>query len=337
MQRVSALRQLGDTQQKLLRKLLLSPQGVTVEDLCKTLGVTHNAVRQHLTALMARGFIARGESMPSGGRPRACFVLLPAGRELFPRNYALIAQGMLEYLYAHAGTAAVQGMLTAMGTRLGEDAAMRVATATDHEAATRLLAEQLDSLTARVFDAVAANLNICVNGPLERIDPDCADAEMPMRVHRPGSHDYVAGDHEVAGKWRRAEARAEVDTTPFSQDVRDPIIDHLDIATAIDGDAICKPWRNDPVAANKNVLVRNPVRPGRNPVVADIPDFVVFNDRVANASMQVDPVGRLIGDFHLADRQVVRRTIEPQADLGVMQIEFPERRSAEPASDRREP
>lgn len=177
MKHASALRQLGATQQKLLRKLLLSPQGATVEELCKTLGITHNAVRQHLAALMAQGFVARGESIPSGGRPRACFVLLQAGRELFPRNYALIAQGMLEYLYAHAGTAAVQGMLTEMGTRLGEDAAMRVATATDHEAATRLLAEQLDSLgyEAEVVEAdghaeVAASN--CVFHQLARAHPD---------------------------------------------------------------------------------------------------------------------------------------------------------------------
>ncbi|TAN08343.1 MAG: HTH domain-containing protein [Rhodanobacteraceae bacterium] len=177
MKRASALRQLGDTQQKLLRRLLLSPQGVTVEDLCKTLGVTHNAVRQHLAALMARGFIARGQSLPSGGRPRACFVLLPAGRELFPRNYALIAERMLEYLYAHAGTQAVQVMLADMGTRLGEDAAMRIATAADPEAATKLLAEQLDSLgyEAEVVEAdghtEVAAFN-CVFHQLARAHPD---------------------------------------------------------------------------------------------------------------------------------------------------------------------
>jgi len=73
VKRASALRQLGDTQQKLLRKLLVSPQGASVEELCRAIGITHNAVRQHLTALMAQGFIARGESIPSGGRPRACF------------------------------------------------------------------------------------------------------------------------------------------------------------------------------------------------------------------------------------------------------------------------
>lgn len=146
MKHPSALRQLGGTQRKLLRRLLLSPQGATVEDLCKTLGVTHNAVRQHLTALMAQGFVAHGQSLPSGGRPRACYVLLPAGRELFPRNYALVADGMLEYLYEHAGIGTVQSMLAEMGTRLGNEAAQRIATAGDPAEATRLLAEQLDTL-----------------------------------------------------------------------------------------------------------------------------------------------------------------------------------------------
>ncbi len=146
MKHANALRQLGSTQQKLLRKLLLSPQGATVEELCHALGVTDNAVRQHLTALMAQGFVARGESIPSGGRPRACFVLMQDGRELFPRNYALIARGMIEYLYAHAGTAAVQDMLADMGAHLGREAAMRIASAADRDEATRLLADQLDTL-----------------------------------------------------------------------------------------------------------------------------------------------------------------------------------------------
>ena len=177
MKHTSALRQLGGTQQKLLRKLLLSPQGATVEELCRTIGITHNAVRQHLTALMAQGFVARGESIPSGGRPRACFVLLPAGRELFPRNYALIAGGVLEYLYAHEGTQAVQAMLAEMGANLGHDAAERIAAATDPDEVTRLLAEQLDTLgyEAQVVE-VDGHAEVeawnCVFHSLARTHPD---------------------------------------------------------------------------------------------------------------------------------------------------------------------
>ncbi|HXE66217.1 MAG TPA: hypothetical protein VN630_04180 [Rhodanobacteraceae bacterium] len=184
MKHASALRQLGDSQQKLLRKLLLSPQGASVEELCHAIGVTHNAVRQHLTALMAQGFVARGESISSGGRPRACFVLLPAGRELFPRNYALIAGGVLEYLYAHEGPHVVQAMLSEMGAKLGREAADRIAAAaTDADEVARLLAEQLDALG---YEAQVANADgqtqveawNCVFHSLARKHPDVCSFDL---------------------------------------------------------------------------------------------------------------------------------------------------------------
>src|SRR5450759_2222758 len=115
MKSSAALRQLGTTQQKLLRKLLLAPQGASVELLCEALGVTHNAVRQHLTALIGTGLVERGNALPTGGRPQSRYLLTSAGRELFPRNYGLIATGILEHLYAKAGKADVQAMLADMG------------------------------------------------------------------------------------------------------------------------------------------------------------------------------------------------------------------------------
>lgn len=177
MKSTNALRQLGPTQQKLLRKLLSSPQGASVEEICDALGVTHNAVRQHLTALLAQGFVARGNAIASGGRPRACFVLTTTGRELFPRNYALMARGMLEHLYAQAGVAAVQTMLTAMGAKLGEDAASRIATAGDRTEIAHLLAEQLDMLgyeaqTVVVDGHTEVEAFNCVFHDLARAHPD---------------------------------------------------------------------------------------------------------------------------------------------------------------------
>jgi len=145
MKRPSALRQLGTTQQKLLRRLLLAPQGATVEALCESLGVTHNAVRQHLTALIAGGFAERGEARLTGGRPQARYVLTASGRELFPRNYGLIAGGLIEQLYAQAGKPGVQAMLADMGRALGAAAAERIA-AVPEEEVVGALAEQLDAL-----------------------------------------------------------------------------------------------------------------------------------------------------------------------------------------------
>lgn len=145
MRHASALRQLGSTQQKLLRQLLLAPQGATVEQLCDALGVTHNAVRQHLTALIAAGFVERGTARPTGGRPQSRYVLQPAGRELFPRNYDLIAQSLIERLYADAGKAGVQALLAEMGRDLGAAASERIAAVGEEETA-QALAEQLDAL-----------------------------------------------------------------------------------------------------------------------------------------------------------------------------------------------
>lgn len=145
MKSVGALRQLGTTQQKLLRRLLEAPQGATVEQLCDALGVTHNAVRQHLTALIAAGYVDRGSALPSGGRPQSRYVLLPAGRELFPRNYGLVATSLLEHLYAASGKPAVQALLASIGKALGADANERIAAAGDDETAAAL-ADQLDAL-----------------------------------------------------------------------------------------------------------------------------------------------------------------------------------------------
>jgi predicted ArsR family transcriptional regulator len=142
---VSALRQLGTTQQKLLRRLLIAPEGATVEALCDALGVTHNAVRQHLTALIAAGYIDRGTALPTGGRPQARYVLLPAGRDLFPRNYGLVAASMIEHLYATSGKPVVQALLAKIGSELGAAANERIAMAGDGETAAAL-ADQLDAL-----------------------------------------------------------------------------------------------------------------------------------------------------------------------------------------------
>jgi len=150
MKHASALARLGPTQQRLLRRLLLSPQGATVETLCDALGISHNAVRQHLTALIAAGYVERGSALPSGGRPQARYVLQPAGRELFPRNYGLVATSVLEHLYASSGKAGVQDLLGTIGRELGAAAAERVAAVDDDETA-RALAEQLDALGYEAF------------------------------------------------------------------------------------------------------------------------------------------------------------------------------------------
>ena len=112
--------------------------------MCTALGVTHDAVRQYLTALIRAGFVERGSARPSGGRPQACYVLPAAGRDLFARNDGLIATRMLERLYSSMGNARA-GDAAERGQERGGDAANRINAAGADDTAVAL-AEQLDAL-----------------------------------------------------------------------------------------------------------------------------------------------------------------------------------------------
>lgn len=116
---MSQLRQLGGTQQALLRHLLRQPDSMDVESLCARLRISHNAVRQHLTALIAHGWVERAPSLPTGGRPQARFRLTGAGHELFPRNYALISSELLNAVANVLGEDGTRTMLTRLGEKLG--------------------------------------------------------------------------------------------------------------------------------------------------------------------------------------------------------------------------
>lgn len=143
---------LGGTQQRLLRQLLMSGGGCTVEDLCLRLKITHNAVRQHLTALMAQHYVERVDAIATGGRPQLRYAITLAGRELFPRNYGAIAGALLLRLEAHLGEQAVTNLLVELGAAVaGSQAALP--TDLDDEAMIKALADRLDSLG---YEAVPA-------------------------------------------------------------------------------------------------------------------------------------------------------------------------------------
>ncbi len=140
------LARFGETQQRLLRQLLQAgAAGCAVETLCERLRISHNAVRQHLTALIGRGVVERAASQPTGGRPQARFALTAEGRELFPRNYGAIAGALLSQLHARHGEAEVATMLQELGaTVAATQPALQPDDAPDGLA--RALAQRLDAL-----------------------------------------------------------------------------------------------------------------------------------------------------------------------------------------------
>jgi len=146
------LARFGDTQQRLLRQLLLSTDGCAVETLCERLHISHNAVRQHLTALLGHGLVERVQSRPTGGRPQARFALTQAGREMFPRNYGAIAGALLAQLHARLGETEIGNLLQELGaTVAATQPALQPGDGADGMA--RALAQRLDSLG---YEAVPA-------------------------------------------------------------------------------------------------------------------------------------------------------------------------------------
>jgi len=65
------------------------------DELAESLGITVSAVRQHLAALQADGFVEHREVRAGPGRPHHDYQLSARGDELFPRRYATIATDLL--------------------------------------------------------------------------------------------------------------------------------------------------------------------------------------------------------------------------------------------------
>lgn len=142
---MAALGHFGTTQQRLLRRLSTVPEGCAVESLCAHLRISHNAVRQHLGSLLGQGYLERGQSRPSGGRPQATFRLTETGRALFPRNYGVLATALLSQLRASLDGVALESFLETLGRTLGSRQVALPATATIAEVA-QTLTGHLDAL-----------------------------------------------------------------------------------------------------------------------------------------------------------------------------------------------
>lgn len=109
--------QRGPTQRSLLQSLLENPPGLTVDQLVARIGVTANAVRQHLTALSHEGLVGHEARPAPRGRPQHVYRLTPRGREAFPRRYRELAELVLQELSDHLDGAALGGAMRRMGAR----------------------------------------------------------------------------------------------------------------------------------------------------------------------------------------------------------------------------
>lgn len=144
-----------DTRSALLDALLEHKErGMTLEQLSERLGVTRNAVRQHVTALERDGLVTAQGMRPGVRRPSRTYGLTELGAEEFPRRYDLLALSLLE----------------ALRDTVGDEVAERV----------------LDSLVERVADRWLSTL--------ERLAPAERTAEVVKIMNRLGYHARVVAE-----------------------------------------------------------------------------------------------------------------------------------------------
>lgn len=118
---MSTLTMIGHRQKSLLKSLLHSQVGLTIDELSKTLEISRNAVKQHLVSLKGNGFIENSTMSSTGGRPSKVYTLTDEGKELFPRHYDLFTNLLMRLLQEKLGEDTLKDYLDDLGTQLASE------------------------------------------------------------------------------------------------------------------------------------------------------------------------------------------------------------------------
>ncbi len=90
----------------------------TIKELEQHLGVTTNAVRQHLSTLSSEGYIAHQRVSTGVGRPHHAYSLTERAHDLFACHCDDLALTLLEEVFAMEGVEVTQRLLGRVGDRL---------------------------------------------------------------------------------------------------------------------------------------------------------------------------------------------------------------------------
>ena len=104
-----------DSRSEILRALLRNKAGLTLDELGEALGISRNAIRQHVDVLERDGLVrVAGRRTATGGRPSRAYGLTEEGLETFPRQYDGLAAGLLETVRDDLGDEALEALLARM-------------------------------------------------------------------------------------------------------------------------------------------------------------------------------------------------------------------------------
>jgi predicted ArsR family transcriptional regulator len=90
----------------------------SIKDLEAAMGVTTTAVREQIAHLLHEGFIQATRVRGEVGRPYYVYSLTPKAQELFPKDYAALAQMLLEETLALHGPEGLRMLLNGVSRRM---------------------------------------------------------------------------------------------------------------------------------------------------------------------------------------------------------------------------
>ncbi|MGI8554011.1 MAG: helix-turn-helix transcriptional regulator [Dehalococcoidia bacterium] len=98
----------------------------TVKDLAQLVGLTPTGVRQHLSVLEREGLLEAREVRGHVGRPAYVYSLTDRAEALYPKNYAMLTNLLLEEVRTMVGAEALQRLLRRVSARMAEQYQDRV-------------------------------------------------------------------------------------------------------------------------------------------------------------------------------------------------------------------
>lgn len=113
------------TKQQILDHLHRERRG-TVRELARLLGLSAAGIRQHLGLLERDGLVQASEERGHVGRPAFVYSLTERGEMLYPKNYDVLANMLMEEVRAIAGADALQRVLRRIAARMAEQRMDRV-------------------------------------------------------------------------------------------------------------------------------------------------------------------------------------------------------------------
>lgn len=154
---------------KHILEILKESGGATVAELAERLEMAPVSVRHHLDILQGDNLIRIGriERTGSVGRPQQIYQLTEDAAELFPKNFALLAAGMVRQLKQLLPPEQVDAVFHSLADEMAAEAGVA-------ELETLPLAERLDRVTAFLNE----------RGYLARWEPCTTDGENHFVLHK---------------------------------------------------------------------------------------------------------------------------------------------------------